>query len=65
MLVAGASLRPGTSGRVVGLHSYDTDFLATLLVGLKDILHLHEISMVGSNQLNHILWSLGMETVNS
>ena len=64
MLVAGASLRPDTSGRVVGLHGFDTfhiddepGFHATLLVGLKDILHLHEISMVPSTQLNHIPWS--------
>ena len=56
MLVAGASLRPDTNGRVVGLHASDTDFLATLLVGLKDILHL-QISMVQSTQLNHIPWS--------
>ena len=57
MLVAGASLRPDTSGRVVGLHTYHTDFLATLLVGLKDILHLHELSLVQPTQLNHLLWS--------
>ena len=64
MLVAGASLRPDTSGRVVGLHGFDTfhiddkpGFHATLLVGLKDILHLHELSQVSSTQLNHIPWS--------
>ena len=57
MLVAGASLRPDTSGRVVGLHAIDTDFLATLLVGLKDILHLHELSVFLSTPLNHIPWS--------
>ena len=57
MLVAGASLRPDTSGRVVGLHSIDNDFLATLLVGLKDILHLHELSVFLHTQLNHIPWS--------
>ena len=61
MLVAGASLRPDTSGRVVGLHASDTDidetFLATLLVGLKDILHLHELSVVPSTKFNHIPWS--------
>ena len=57
MLVAGASLRPDTSGRVVGLHAIDTDFLATLLVGLKDILHLHEISVFLPTQLDHIPWS--------
>ena len=54
MLVAGASLRPDTSGRVVGLYTYDTDFLATMCVGLK---HLHELSQVSSTQLNHIPWS--------
>ena len=42
---------------MVGLHTYDTDFLATLLVGLKDILHLHELFVVQSTQLNHIPWS--------
>ena len=57
MLVAGASLRPDTSGRVVGLHASDADFLATLLVGLKDILHLHELSVFLSTPLNHIPWS--------
>ena len=57
MLVAGASLRPDTNGRVVGLHAIDTDFLATLLVGLKDILHLHELSVFLSTPLNHIPWS--------
>ena len=66
MLVAGASHRPDTNGRVVGLHTFSIDndhdgelpgFLATLLVGLKDILHLHELSMVPSTQLNHIPWS--------
>ena len=57
MLVAGASLRPDTSGRVVGLHFIDTNVLATLLVGLKDILHLHELSVIPSTQLNHIPWS--------
>ena len=57
MLVAGASLRPDTSGRVVGLlgSAYTTDFIATLLVGLKNILHLHELSVMA--QLNHIPWS--------
>ena len=54
MLVAGASLRPDTSGRVVGLHAYNTDFPTTLLVGLKNILHLHELSQVSSTLLNHI-----------
>ena len=57
MLVAGASLRPDTNGRVVGLHTIDNDFLATLLVGLKDILHLHELSVFLPTQLNHIPWS--------
>ena len=57
MLVAGASLRPDTSGRVVGLHAADNDFLATLLVGLKDILHLHELSVFLPTPLNHIPWS--------
>ena len=57
MLVAGASLRPDTSGRVVGLHAADNDFHATLLVGLKDILHLHELSVFLPTQLNHIPWS--------
>ena len=52
MLVA--SLRPDTNGRVVGLHAYNTDFLATMCVGLK---HLHELSQVSSTQLNHIPWS--------
>ena len=56
MLVAGASLRPDISGRVVGLHAINADFLATLLVGLKDILHLHELFVVPSTLLNHIPW---------
>ena len=58
MLVAGANLRPDTSGRVVGLHASDTEtFLATMCVGLKNILHLHELSQVSSTLLNHIPWS--------
>ena len=57
MLMAGASLRPDTNGRVVGLHGSDTDFLATMCVGLKNILHLHELSRVPSTQFNHIPWS--------
>ena len=59
MLVAGASLRSDTSGRVVGLHGFSKPgFLATVCVGLKDILHLHELSvMVPPTQLNHIPWS--------
>ena len=64
MFVAGTSLRPDTSGRVVGLHASDTidtsdrpGFIATVCVGLKDILYLHELSGVPSTQLNHIPWS--------
>ena len=59
MLVAGASFRSDTSGRVVGLHGFSkSGFLATVCVGLKDILQLHELSvMVPPTQLNHIPWS--------
>ena len=57
MLVAGASLRPDTSGRVVGLHTSDTDFLATMCVELMDILHLHVLTVFSSTLLDHIPWS--------
>ena len=65
MLVAGASLRSDTSGRVVGIRSVydevgelipiDVD-ITTIFVGLKNILHLHEISLGLSEQCSDISW---------
>ena len=65
MLVAGASLRSDTSGRVVGIRSvYDEHLqviitnvdITNIFVGLKDILHLNEISLRLSVQCSDIPW---------
>ena len=64
MLVAGASLRSETSGRVVGIRGvYDdhecTDIdiaTATIFNGFKNILHLHELSLGLSVQCSDIPW---------
>ena len=65
MLVAGASLRSETSGRVVGIRTvYDEDGepsspdvdISNIFNGLKNILHLHELSLRLSIQCSDIPW---------
>ena len=67
MLVAGASLRSETSGRVmrircayeveeqVGL-TFSSINITNMLVGLKNILHLHEVSLELSVQCSDMSW---------
>ena len=62
MLVAGASLKSQTSGRVVGIRGAygeypDIDIVtSTIFNRFKNILHLHELSLTLSEQSSDIKW---------
>ena len=61
MLAAGASLRSDTRGRVVGIRSvvggvYNMLYVASIFVGLKHILHLHELSLALTVPCSEVPW---------
>ena len=60
MLAAGASLRSDTRGRVVGIRIVDDErcatYISSIFVGLKHILHLHELSLGLTVPCSEVPW---------